>query len=86
MTTGRVRAGFFHTRIRPVGLSLWPELDPLLTGFFSPGLDLPPPGPAGLVKPCQIWAQSTAQIMAQPKKKKKELNDHCPFLCTFFSF
>ena len=43
----------------------------LLTRFFSQGPDPPPSSPAGPVKPCQIWAQSTAQIVAQPKKKKR---------------
>ena len=65
-------------------LARGPNLARLLTAFFSRGPDPPPPGPVGPIKPCQIWAQSTAQIVAQPKKKKKELNGHCPFLCAFF--
>ena len=91
MAMGRVRAEFFHTQTRPAGLSPRPKPTRLLAEFFSRGPNPPPLGPVGLVglvKPYQIWAQSVAQIVAQPKKKKKkkELNGHCPFLCTFFSF
>ena len=44
MAMGRVRVGFFHTRTRPMGQDLWPELAPFrVPGFFlGPG-----PAPAG---------------------------------------
>ena len=44
MTTGRVRARFFHTRTRPAGQDLWPRPVPFrVLGFFlGPG-----PAPAG---------------------------------------
>ena len=33
------------------------------------------PGPMGPVNPSQIWAQSTTQIMAQPRKKKMKCKE-----------
>ena len=37
MATGRVRAGFFHTRTRPAGLSPKPEPGPFINRIFFPG-------------------------------------------------
>ena len=45
MATGRVRAGFFHTRTRPAGQDPWPEPDPFIKRIFFPGPG-PGPGPA----------------------------------------
>ena len=44
MTTGRIRAGFFHTRTRPMGLSLQPGPSPFTKRIFYSG---PGPAPAG---------------------------------------
>ena len=43
MATGRVRAGFFHTRTRPAGQDPWPEPAPFRVPGFFPG---PRPAPA----------------------------------------
>ena len=48
MATGRVRAGFFHTRTRPAGQDLRPEPDPSTKRVFFPR---PGPAPAGLRGP-----------------------------------
>ena len=45
MATGRVRAGFFHTRTRPAGQDPWPGPAPFRVPGFFPG----PAGPAGPV-------------------------------------
>ena len=44
MTTGWIRAGFFHTWIQPAGQDPWPEPDPFRVPGFFPG---PKPAPAG---------------------------------------
>ena len=62
---GRVRVGFFHTRTRPMGQDLWPELAPFrVPGFFlGPG-----PAPAGPRGPhLEIGPNS----WPNQKKKKK---------------
>ena len=53
MATGRVQAGFLHTRTRPAGLG--PNPTRLLNRFFSRGPNpLPlPPSPTGPIKPKQ---------------------------------
>ena len=63
---GRVRVGFFHTRTRPMGQDLWPELAPFrVPGFFlGPG-----PAPAGPRGPhLEIGPNSW------PNQKKKNLS------------
>ena len=47
--TGRVRAGFFHTRTRPTGQDPWPEPDSFTKRIFFPGPGPAPTGPAGPV-------------------------------------
>ena len=49
MTTGRVRARFFHTRTRPAGQDPWPEPAPFRVPGFFPG---PGPAPAGPRRSC----------------------------------
>ena len=64
---GRVRVGFFHTRTRPMGQDLWPELAPFrVPGFFlGPG-----PAPAGPREPhVEIGPNSW------PNQKKKKSPD-----------
>ena len=67
MAMGRVRVGFFHTRTRPMGQDLWPELAPFrVPGFFlGPG-----PAPAGPRGPhLEIGPNSW------PNQKKKKSPD-----------
>ena len=64
MATGRVRAGFFHTRARPAGLDPRPKPGPIVNGFFFAGPRPTPPGPAGStgpVGPRYFRAHSVAQ-------------------------
>ena len=61
MATGRVRAGFFHTRVRPVGLDPRPEPGPISKRIFFAGPRRAPPGPVG---PRYFRAHSV------PQKKK----------------
>ena len=51
MATGRVQAGFLHTRTRPSGLG--PDPARLLNGFFFRGPNPLPPSPTGPIKPKQ---------------------------------
>ena len=82
MAMGRVRAGFFHTRTRPAGLSPKPEPSPFINRvfFLEPG-----PASAGPRGPRQALLD-LGPIRSPTKKKKKNLNGHCQFLCAFFSF
>ena len=64
MATGRVRAGFFHTRARPAGLDLRPEPGPISKRIFFAGPRPAPPGPAGStgpIRPRYFRAHSVAQ-------------------------
>ena len=58
MATGRVRAGFFHTRARPAGLDPRPEPGPISNRIFFPEPRPAPPGPVG---PRYFRAHSVAQ-------------------------
>ena len=44
MATGRVWAGFFHIRTRPVGQDLWPGPGPFIKWIFFPGAQTRPVG------------------------------------------
>ena len=66
MATGRVRAGFFHTRTRPSGQDPW--LGPGL--FKVPGF-FPGPGPAPAEPRLGLGPSSWPN---QKKKKKKNLS------------
>ena len=64
MTTGRVRAGFFHTQTRPTGQDPWPELGPFRVPGFFPRPGLAPARPRLEIRP-NSWPNQ--------KKKKKSL-------------
>ena len=49
MVTGRVRAGFFHTRTQPAGQDPWPGPAPFRVPSFFPGPRPAQPGPTGPV-------------------------------------
>ena len=67
MATGRVRAGFFHTRTRPAGQDPWPGPAPFRVPGFFPGPRPAPAGPRGprLEIGPNLWPN-------QKKKKKKK--------------
>ena len=65
MATGRVRAGFFHTRTRPAGQDPWPEPDPFIKRIFSPGPGPAPTGPTGPAGPVPHDQSSPAQNQKQ---------------------
>lgn len=56
MAMGRVRGGFFYTQTRPAGPHPLPEPSPFNKQVFFYACSN---------SPRRIWAQSTAQIMAQ---------------------
>ena len=85
MATGRVRAGFFHTRTRPAGLSPKLEPGPFINRVFSLEPGPASAGPRGPRGPRQALLD-LGLIRSPTKKKKKNLNGHCRFLCAFFSF
>ena len=70
MATGRVRAGFFHTRTRPAGQDPWPGPAPFRVPGFFPGPRPAPVGPHGPRGPrLEIGPKSWPN---QKKKKKKK--------------
>ena len=74
MATGRVWAGFFHTRTRPVGQDRRPRLDQFTKRVFFSGLNLPLSGPTGPVKGLGPIRGPTKKnfFEAQSIKKKKK--------------
>ena len=65
MATGRVRAGFFHTRTRPAGQDPWPEPEPFIKRIFFPGPGPAPTGPTGPAGPVPHDQSSPAQNQKQ---------------------
>ena len=67
MATGRVRAGFFHTRARPAGLDPRPEPGPISKRiFFLRGPDSPHRAPRA---PRAPLGHGTSGPILWPKKK-----------------
>ena len=70
MATGRVRAGFFHTRTRPAGQDPWPGPAPFrVPGFFSG----PRPAPAGPRGPHGPRLEIGPNLWPNQKKKSPDL-------------
>ena len=68
MATGRVRAGFFHTRTRPAGQDPWPGPAPFRVPGFFPG---PRPAPAGVRGARGPRLEIGPNLWPNQKKKKK---------------
>ena len=68
MATGRVRAGFFHTRTRPAGQDPWPGPAPFRVPGFFPG---PRPAPAEPHGPRGPRLEIGPNLWPNQKKKKK---------------
>ena len=84
MATGRVRAGFFHTRTRPAGQDPWPGPAPFRVSGFFPG---PRPAPAGPHGPRGPRLEIGPNSWPNQKKKKKKSRFFFPtFKPNFFFF
>ena len=76
MTTGQVRAGFFHTWTRPTGQDPWPGPGPFRVPGFFPRPGLAPAGPRLEIGP-NLWPN---------QKKKKSLDLFFPTFKPRFIF
>ena len=78
MTTGRVRAGFFHIRTRPAGQDPQPRPGPFTKRIFFPG---PGPAPAGAPRaPRAPLGRGTSGPILWPNRKKKKSLPNIDFL------
>ena len=75
MVTGRVRAGFFHTRTQPAGQDPWPGPAPFRVPGFFPG---PRPAPARARGARGPRLEIGPNLWPNQKKKKK------PHICGLF--